>query len=43
MKTFSRLFVLILLACPSLLSAQTPVGDLIQVATAFTGRPNGRI
>lgn len=41
MKTFPRLLVLTLLACPALLSAQTLVGDPIQVTAVSTGRPNG--
>ncbi len=40
MKTFPRLLALLLLTCPALLSAQTPVGGPIQVAAAATGRPN---
>jgi hypothetical protein len=40
MKPLPRLLALLLLACPAVLSAQTPVGDPIQVAAASTGRPN---
>lgn len=41
MKTLPRRLALLLLACPALLFAQTPVGDPIQVTAASTGRPNG--
>ncbi|HEV2855634.1 MAG TPA: hypothetical protein VHC97_22795 [Thermoanaerobaculia bacterium] len=37
----SLFLILVLLALPAPVSAQTPVGDPIQVASAFTGRPNG--